>query len=121
MDNLRLILVFTLAFIVLMLWQAWNEDYGPKPPQETAATQSEVAPGRPVDSASSIPSAKVADPASISSPFAGAVPGTGDSVEKITGKIEVTTDLFSVEIDTRGGTILSLLLNEYPVSLEQKE
>lgn len=37
MDNIRLILIFSLAFIVLMLWQAWNEDYGPKAPVVTQA------------------------------------------------------------------------------------
>ena len=122
MDNLRLILVFTLAFIVLMLWQAWNEDYGPKPQQETLATQSEIGPGRPAGTDSAVPSAEVTSPISTGNQIAvAAVPEVGASVETTSGKIGVTTDLFTLEIDTLGGSILWLLLNEYPVSLEQKD
>lgn len=29
MDNLRLVLLFTLAAILLLLYQAWVQDYGP--------------------------------------------------------------------------------------------
>ena len=36
MDNQRLILFVALSFVVLLLWQAWMEDYGPAP--EPAAT-----------------------------------------------------------------------------------
>ena len=35
MDNLRLILIISLVFILLMMYQAWQEDYGPKPPIHT--------------------------------------------------------------------------------------
>ncbi|MCB1751818.1 MAG: membrane protein insertase YidC [Gammaproteobacteria bacterium] len=121
MDNLRLILVFTLAFIVLLLWQAWNEDYGPKPEQETAVTQSEIGSGNPAASPPAIPSAEVAKPESVGKQLTGTLPGVDDSMGTVSGKIGVTTDLFTLEIDTRGGSILSLLLNEYPVSLEQKD
>ena len=38
MDNLRLILFFSLAFILLLLWQAWHEDYG-QLPQSAAVTK----------------------------------------------------------------------------------
>ena len=31
MDNLRFVLVVTFAMLVFMLWQAWEQDYGPKP------------------------------------------------------------------------------------------
>ena len=122
MDNLRLILIFTLAFVVLMLWQAWNEDYGPKPPQETAATQAEIGQGTPGSVESVVPEAEVTSPISTGNQIqAAAVPGVGTSVETTSGKIGVTTDLFTLEIDSRGGTILKLLLNDYPVSLEQKD
>lgn len=121
MDNLRLILVFTLAFIVLLLWQAWNEDYGPKPEQEAAVTQSEIGSGNPAASPPAIPSTEVAKPESVGKQLTGTLPGVDDSMGTVSGKIGVTTDLFTLEIDTRGGSILSLLLNEYPVSLEQKD
>ena len=31
MDNLRLILIFALAFVLLLLYQAWVKDYGAPP------------------------------------------------------------------------------------------
>ncbi len=38
MDNQRLFLFVALSFVVLMLWQAWVEDYAPPPATEIAAT-----------------------------------------------------------------------------------
>ena len=35
--------------------------------------------------------------------------------------IDVITDLYTLKIDTRGGNIIDLLLNQYPVSLEDPE
>jgi len=118
MDNLRLILIFTLAFIVLMLWQAWNEDYGQKPLQEHVATQSETA----SSGLGGVPAAEVTalTPTGEQSASA-AVPSVGTTVETNSNKIDVVTDLFTLEIDTRGGSITRLLLNAYPVSLSQSD
>lgn len=122
MDNLRLILVFTLAFIILLLWQAWNEDYGPKPQQEVVATQMDGTSVSAGGVTNSVPSPDVSKPISTENQIATeALPGAMTSMETTAGIIGVTTDLFTLEIDTRGGSILSLLLNEYPVSLEQKD
>ena len=111
MDNLRLILFFSLAFILLLLWQAWNEDYGPKPPQpvtQQAPVQSSTAPAEvPAPGASS----------GIDAP----VPGSAGPAVTSARTVEVVTDLLTLTIDTRGGTILEVLLNEFPVSIEQPE
>ena len=60
MDNIRLILIFSLAFIVLMLWQAWNEDYGPKAPVVTQAGGQQTPPPGEGELAPSVPLAPVA-------------------------------------------------------------
>ncbi|MCP4283161.1 MAG: membrane protein insertase YidC [Gammaproteobacteria bacterium] len=118
MDNLRLILIFTLAFIVLMLWQAWNEDYGQKPLQEHVATQTETA----SSGLGGVPAAEVTALTPTGEQSAStAVPSVGTTVETNSNKIDVVTDLFTLEIDTRGGSITRLLLNAYPVSLSQSD
>jgi YidC/Oxa1 family membrane protein insertase len=38
MDNQRLFLFIALSFIALMLWEAWQRDYGTPPPAATVET-----------------------------------------------------------------------------------
>jgi len=118
MDNLRLILFFSLAFILMLLWQAWEEDYGTKP-QVTATTQAgsdtqvtgdgtvPVAP--PVAAPSTAPSV-----AQTVAPVAAMTTASGES-------ITVKTDLYTMEISTVGGNVLKVFLNDYPASLGDQE
>ena len=42
MDNIRLILILALVFVLMLIWQAWEQDYGqprPSPQVETAVLQ----------------------------------------------------------------------------------
>ncbi|PLY16940.1 MAG: membrane protein insertase YidC [Sedimenticola sp.] len=115
MDNIRLILFFTLAFILLMLWQAWNEDYGPKPPQaETVPSANSELSAVPQASDGSIP---------VTPSVSGDVPAATGAVnaESAGQKINVLTDLYRMEIDTRGGNILKVFLNDYPETLKNPE
>jgi len=43
MDNQRLILFVALSLVILLLWQSWQEDYGPKPGAATAPIPAETA------------------------------------------------------------------------------
>lgn len=106
MDNIRFILVVTFAMLVFMLWQAWEQDYGPKhevaanvnpegvksaedlPLTEGASSQTETAAQNPV----SIPVAAV-------------------SAAKT---VKIKTDVIALEIDMQGGTITNLDLLNYP-------
>ena len=119
MDNIRLILFFTLAFIGLMLWQAWNQDYGPKPPQaETVTTTT------PTGEQSSVPTAAPQSDSGIpDAPAVGNAVPTPNAVsaESAGEKINVVTDLYKMEIDTRGGNILKVFLNDYPESLDDSD
>jgi YidC/Oxa1 family membrane protein insertase len=38
MDNPRVLLAIALSFLVLLIWQAWMEDYGPQPKPAEQAT-----------------------------------------------------------------------------------
>ena len=41
MDNPRILLAIALSFLVLLIWQAWMEDYGPQPKQGEQAMPTE--------------------------------------------------------------------------------
>jgi YidC/Oxa1 family membrane protein insertase len=121
MDNLRLILFFALAFLGLLLYQAWMEDYGPsKPATENVARQS--------DSTSPIPSAQESETGAVPEVSVPTATVTEKSSEQVpthiddgsaNGKIvTVETDLFRAEISTRGGTIRQAYLLDYAVSPE---
>jgi YidC/Oxa1 family membrane protein insertase len=96
-----------------MLWQAWQVDYGPKP--ELAATE-QIA----EDIREDVPVATMAEDGSAStidnSQELIAVPLIDSSSS---GIITVTTDVFNLEIDPKGGTLRNLDLIKYPKSSAQ--
>jgi YidC/Oxa1 family membrane protein insertase len=118
MENLRLVLLFALGFILLLLWQAWNEDYGQKQQAPAVANERPETPATPSPAAGGVPSTPQITASNAPSATVPATPTAGGSAE---GQVAVTTDLFTLDIDLRGGSILNLLLNDYPVSLEQQE
>ncbi|MCG8036938.1 MAG: membrane protein insertase YidC [Candidatus Thiodiazotropha taylori] len=118
MDNLRLILFFTLAFLGLLIYQAWQQDYGV--PAQLAAEQAAKQNG---DLAtpqsgedSGVPTAAVkADLPQAAS--GSAVPGEQQSA--LNGQvIHVVTDLLKLEISTQGGTVQRADLLQYFESLD---
>ncbi len=122
MDNLRLVLFFSLAFILLLLWQAWNEDYGRQPQTVSESTESPTgspATGESQNTAAEIPSAPVA--ASVNAASGSALPSLAAVAESGSQKITVSSDLYELEIDTKGGSIQKLFLNDYSVSLENQD
>ncbi len=115
MDNLRLILFFTLAFLGLMIYQTWQQDYAVTPTGSSETTVSAAVEG---DSAG-VPSAETSSgiPAA-SSVVAAADKPAASAQAKV---IKVETDVLKLEISTRGGTIQRAYLLDYPVSLEDPE
>ncbi len=107
MDNIRFILIVTFAMLVFMLQQAWQLDYGPKP--EVAAITEPVATNTKED----LPSATGASAQTeTAEPNTAAVPLATMSSANI---ITVKTDVLSLQIDLKGGTIQNLDLLTYPV------
>jgi YidC/Oxa1 family membrane protein insertase len=117
MDNIRLILFFTLAFLGLMIYQAWQQDYAAPAKIDVDSAQSTL------ESADAglavVPSAQVpADLPTVKSRVPTGELGTEQGgVEIITAQ----TDLLKLEISTIGGTVQRALLLEYPVSLDEPE
>jgi YidC/Oxa1 family membrane protein insertase len=97
MENIRFVLIVILSMISLMLWEAWQVDYGPKP--EATAQQTFIdSNGNPVPGSNSDGSSEL--------PF---LESAANSV------ITVTTDVYHLEIETKGGTLRNLDLLDYPI------
>ena len=121
MDNLRLILFFALAFIGLLLYQAWMKDYGTKQPSRETTVAQQPAQTQPSSDREAISSAvpEVAVPAETASEKS--VDQLHSMSENTAGDgkiVTVETDLFRIDISTRGGTIQRAYLLDYPVSPE---
>jgi YidC/Oxa1 family membrane protein insertase len=107
MDNIRFILVVTFAMLVFMLWQAWEQDYGPKP--EVAAIVSSEGTKAKEDLPTTAEAAAQAESA-VHNPVS--VPVVAASTAKL---VKIKTDVIALEIDTQGGTVTNLDLLNYPV------
>ena len=110
MDNQRLILFVALSFVVLLLWQAWVEDYGPVPQETATPVQGDGAPRAGAPGAEDIPA-----PAAAPGEPAVAVPDT--ELLESGQVVEVETDLLKVRIDTVGGDLREADLLAYPATM----
>jgi len=116
MDNVRIFLFMALAFLGMLIYQAWQEDYGPaRQVQQTAealSTQERATVDTPdapqvadIDNATpSVPGTTAETPAAASASL-----------------VKVRTDMLDIVIDTRGATIVDAKLMQYPVSVEQPD
>ena len=120
MNSPRSFLLLALLMLGYLLWAQWQQDYasGVVPTAETA-----TAPAIPADGpAASTPTATPAAPGEIptaSVPAAstpGAIPTVANSAAVVSSanRISVTTDVLHVEIDPRGGSIVTADLLAYP-------
>ncbi|HTT08411.1 MAG TPA: membrane protein insertase YidC [Gammaproteobacteria bacterium] len=105
MDQVRLFLIVALGLVLLLIWQAWQKDYGP------LRLQSSVQSSRTDTAAASVSTAQhqmeTEDKKTATTP-----PVSGQ-------KIHVQTDTLDLVIDTAGGNIVHASLRDYPISLEQ--
>lgn len=124
MDNIRLLLFVALAFLGLLLWEAWQADYGQPVATDTATA---AAAGR--DAAPVLPS-----PDSTPSPSAADVPAGAVAATDATASVplsttttdtdaadtyvSIETDVLSVDVSSRGGNLVRAALLHYPVAPE---
>jgi YidC/Oxa1 family membrane protein insertase len=113
MDNIRFLLIVGFAMITLLLWQAWQRDYGPKPAAVAQTEISDVAKQTQQDL-----------PATNNNPVT--QPQTADKVpaplqpqalttEQRGAIVSVKTDVLSLEINLTGGSLENLDLLNYPL------
>jgi YidC/Oxa1 family membrane protein insertase len=122
MDNQRLLVWAAFIMIIWLTYQAWMEDYGPKPvPQvaEETGQPEEAAPAVAEDL--SLPELGQ-DAAAPDEVPAGSLPGEqaatpapGDDT------IRVVTDVLDVEISLRGGTLVQATILAYPVEKDRPD
>ena len=107
MENLRPILWLSLVFVLFLMWQAWNADYGERPELDrTPDALVDALPERPED----VPEAPTMEADAID-PAAPPELLADPTHQQIT----VRTDLLDLSIDTRGGTIVRADLLGFPV------
>lgn len=118
MDNLRLLLFFSLAVVLLLIYQAWTRDYGhPVTPIENIqqpASKGKAAVPQDVKEVSAVPDALTPTPQVVAAP----------AVSDQSGKakpVRVETDLLKIDISPQGGTVTSAWLKDYAVTAEEPE
>ncbi len=114
MDNPRLLLFVALSFVLLLLWQAWQEDYGHKP-QPAPAPVTTTAPATPAPATPST----VQSGNDLPGTTGQATPAAAASTAPLLAhgrEITVQTDLYHVVIDADGGDLRRLDLLQYPAT-----
>jgi YidC/Oxa1 family membrane protein insertase len=105
MDTQRLILFIIFSFSLLMLWDAWQRESRPPPPQQQARDTTVPTPSAPAPK----PAAPGAAPEGVPATAAPAAP------REI---VRVTTDALVAEIDPLGADLVKLELLRYKDSLD---
>jgi YidC/Oxa1 family membrane protein insertase len=116
-EQVRTLLLIGLVMVSFLIWQAWQEDYGPRPPAPGAAVSgSAEVPGAP-SGAAAPPATPVADvPAAPSTPVQ-----TPTAPEPVSGGLRVRTDVLEVVIDPAGGTLREARLLNFPAASERPD
>ena len=127
MGNPRIVLLAALGFIMMLMWQEWQKDYGPKPVQ-TATPQAETVKSIPSTgqhqepmTTEELPSLS---PGSSLNEMPVANQQTNEPKQPVTATsqiIEVLTDKLQVWVNTRGGEISGVSLRAYPVELDKPD
>ena len=114
-EQIRTVLIIALCVVSFLLWDAWQRDYGPRPPQpaSTEPPPRDVASSDAASPGADVPQAPQAEPIEATAP-----PALDDAAgaSDHSRKIRVLTDVLAAEIDSLGGTITRAELLSYPVS-----
>ncbi|HHI77052.1 MAG TPA: membrane protein insertase YidC [Gammaproteobacteria bacterium] len=108
MDNVRLLLFMALAFVSLLIWEAWQKDHAQlQPTPQTQTTADAAVPQVPATAQSATdlptPEAKAAE------------------AQASAELVHVRTDTLDMKIDPVGATIAEVDLIKYPVSVDQPD
>lgn len=113
MDTTRLILVVSLGLVSLLIWQAWQQEYGTAPSGREAPVARPEAVEGPADVPAVVSEEQPESPEALQE--------TVRSPLERAQRIYVQTDVLDVEIDTRGGDIRTAKLLKYPISVKQPD
>ena len=113
MDNQRLFLFVALSLVIMMLYNAWQEQFAPRQPVPATAS-GEKAPAAPQDLPSALPSTTTPSSAEVPAETPAASAAAAIASHQ---RVHVKTDLLDVDIDTTGGDIRRVALLTYPQHL----
>ena len=109
MDNQRTLLYLSFFFILFLMWQAWQQDYAPKPaPQSVATTSDSVG--------AAIPEPALVEEQARDTPAMASMMPENTQEKADRRFVKVVTDVYTLEIDSKGGDIRQLKLRQYPES-----
>ena len=111
MENLRLVLFVSLSFVSFLLWQAWQQDYGPRATQELPAPPPFATQAPPPVDVPRVTSSDTFDNA----------PQVTQEPTADAARVSVVTDVFSAGISLRGGTLVEAALLRFPLAAERPE
>ena len=117
MDNQRLLVWAFFGMMVWLTYQAWVQDYGPKP--EPAPAVAEQQPGEAAE-----PGLPELTSSGIDAPDVGPAvdaPAVEETTAAVAPAILVETDVLRLELSTQGGTIQSAILRQYPVAKDRPD
>ena len=132
MENQRLFLVLGLCLVVLLMWDAWQEDFNQPVQQQTVASPAggipttQQAPSDTPQAGVATQAPQVAESNSVPTEAAKAASRSGPMSLGLAGlksnqRIVVKTDIFDVEIDTRGADLREVDLLDYPISVDRRD
>ena len=121
-NNIRVFLWLGLALALWLNYSQWQIDYGPKPvpaASDPAAPAGSTDAPKPTSLEESVPQADQNKPEA-ALPADGSVPvAAPDAAQPVTvesgGKVRVTTDVLTLDIDLKGGTLVYAELPGYPI------
>ncbi len=119
MDNARLFLFMAMAFVSMLLWQAWQEDYGVAT-QPTAAVGTATIPGS-VSAVGDTPDAPAQASIDSVSTMVDRPAATVSGTTAASRIVSIKTDTLDLKIDTRGATVVNAKLVKHPVSGDTPE
>ena len=118
MEQQRFFLFIALAIISFLLWDAWQQDFGPKPVTTTSAPQT-------INNSGQVSTADIpegADTPAVSATSSSNIPqATQQQTLHTQQQVIVETDVLRVVIDTLGGDVRKLDLLNYPVDVKKPE
>ena len=112
-------LLVALLIVGFLLYQAWNQDHPRAVKEATTKTslQQTSSSGEGMVLPAAVSSAKAASKANTQSTTTAALPKSASASDLIT----VKTDVLTLQIDLRGGSIVSAILNQFPQDLEHPQ
>lgn len=112
MNNPRTLLLVALMALSYLIWSQWQLDYNPQAqvtaqePSQPATAQTPAA----IPPADDVPQVGKLEPDKVAEP-----PSLAEAPQATSQLIRITTDVLRVEIDPRGGSVISTELLAYPL------